>query len=77
MSERLDRGLNIIHRLEESGALSGYGLLQSAKADLLRRKGSFTEAEKSYRLALDLTENAAERAYLCRRLKEVSLSATP
>ena len=77
MADGPDRGLKIIEALEESGALRGYRLLQSAKADLLRRNGDFAEARQSYRLALDLTDNAAERTYLQRRLKEVSCSATP
>ena len=77
MADGPDRGLKIIEALEESGALRGYRLLQSAKADLLRRNGDFAEARHSYRLALDLTDNAAERTYLQRRLKEVSCSATP
>ena len=47
-------------------------LLHSARADLLRRLGSFEEAAKAYEQALSLVSNESERRYLQRRLREVS-----
>jgi RNA polymerase sigma-70 factor (ECF subfamily) len=42
------------------------------RADLLRRLGRAPEAADAYRRAIALTENAAEAAYLRRRLQELS-----
>jgi RNA polymerase sigma-70 factor (ECF subfamily) len=62
-------GLTLIDELE---GLEGYQLLHSARADLLRRSGRREESAASYRRALELTANEAERRYLERRLLEVS-----
>jgi RNA polymerase sigma-70 factor (ECF subfamily) len=51
--------------------LDGYYLLHSARADLLRRAGSFTDAAKSYERALALVANDSERRFLELRLREV------
>jgi RNA polymerase sigma-70 factor (ECF subfamily) len=48
--------------------LDGYYLLHSTRADLLRRLGRPTEAVESYRAALELTANPAERAFLSGRV---------
>lgn len=48
--------------------LAGYGLFHAVRADLLRRLGRFREAEASYRDALELAGNAAERRFLEGRL---------
>ena len=45
--------------------------LHSARADLLRRLGRWTEAAEAYRRAIALTTNAPERAFLEGRLAEV------
>jgi RNA polymerase sigma-70 factor (ECF subfamily) len=63
--------LALINALAASGALDGYHLLHAARADLLRRSGSYTEAEKSYARALELAGNDRERRFLERRLREV------
>ncbi|MGZ6804677.1 MAG: RNA polymerase sigma factor [Nocardioidaceae bacterium] len=55
----------------DAGALAGYRYLPATRADLLRRLGRAGEAATAYRQALDLTDNAAERAFLQRRLAEV------
>jgi RNA polymerase sigma-70 factor, ECF subfamily len=52
--------------------LDGYHLLHAARADLLRRLGSRAEAATSYRRALALVTNEAERRFLERRLREVA-----
>jgi RNA polymerase sigma-70 factor (ECF subfamily) len=56
---------------ELAAELDGYYLLHSARADLLRRAGSFTDAAKSYERALALVANDSERRFLELRLREV------
>ena len=57
---------------EADGRLAGYRYLPAAKADLLRRLGRSEAAAQAYRAALALTDNAAEREFLARRLTEVT-----
>jgi RNA polymerase sigma-70 factor (ECF subfamily) len=52
--------------------LAGYHLLPAIRADLLRRLGRATEAASAYRAAIVHAENAAERAFLERRLASVT-----
>ena len=73
MTEGPQPALDEIERIERDGRLAGYRYLPAAKADLLRRLGRNAEAARAYRLALDLTDNAAERAFLARRITEVSV----
>ena len=68
--------LALIDALAAEGGLQNYHLLHSARADLLRRAGSFQEAEKAYTQALELVNNQSERRYLERRLREVTGTAT-
>jgi len=63
--------LAILDALTADGELDGYHLLDAARADLLRRAGSFAEAADSYTRALKVVTNDAERRYLERRLREV------
>ena len=72
MSEGIDKGLGIIDAIDASGELASYHLLPAARADLLRRAGRGVEAADAYRRALALCDNAVERAYLERRLRQVS-----
>jgi RNA polymerase sigma-70 factor (ECF subfamily) len=65
------RGLALIDALAAEGDLDGYHLLHAARADLLRRVGSTTEAAKSYERALALVTNDSERRFLERRLREI------
>jgi RNA polymerase sigma-70 factor, ECF subfamily len=51
-------------------ALDGYQYFHAARADLLRRLGADTAAAEAYARALELAGNAAERAFLARRLAE-------
>jgi RNA polymerase sigma-70 factor, ECF subfamily len=69
MVEGPEAGLVLIERLAED--LKNYHLLQSARADLLRRAGRRAEAAKAYELALAIVSNESERRYLERRLREV------
>lgn len=67
-----DAGLAALADLHASGALPGHHYLPAAEADLLRRAGRFDQAASAYRDALDLVRNTAERAFLERRLAEVT-----
>ena len=70
MAEGPERGLALMAGIE----LPGYHLLPAARADLLRRLGRLDEAADEYREALLLEMNAADRAFLERRLAEVGVS---
>ena len=61
-----------IAELEQDGRLAGYRYLPAAKADLLRRLGRRADAALAYQAALELTDNAAERGFLARRIAEVA-----
>ncbi len=69
LSGRVEDGLSLIDALDD---LDGYHLFHAARADLLRRLDRGREAAAAYREALSLASNDAERAYLERRLLEVS-----
>jgi RNA polymerase sigma-70 factor, ECF subfamily len=64
--------LEEIAELERAGRLDGYRYLPAAKADLLRRLGRADEARAAYDAALALADNAAERAFLARRIGQMS-----
>lgn len=59
-------GFGLDHQLRE------YHWYHSARADLFRRAGYYAEAKSAYARALTLCHNRAERAYIGRRLAEVS-----
>jgi len=59
--------------LVEGLDLHGYHLFHAIRADLLRRLGRDTEAARAYEAAIARTGNAAEREFLERRRREVSL----
>jgi RNA polymerase sigma-70 factor (ECF subfamily) len=65
-------GLAEIGELEAAGRLGAYRYLPAVKADLLRRLGRRDDAAQAYRDALALTDNAAEREFLARRLTEMA-----
>jgi len=67
-----DAGLAELARIEADGRLAGYRYLHAARADLLRRAGRDAAAAQSYRAALELTQNEAERGFLAARLAEVA-----
>ena len=72
MADGPDAGLAEIARIEADGRLAGYRYLPAAKADLLRRAGRSVEAVASYRAALELTQNEAERAFLTAAMADAS-----
>jgi RNA polymerase sigma-70 factor (ECF subfamily) len=53
--------------------LGGYYLFHAIRADLLRRLGRHAEAAAAYEAATARTANAAEQAFLARRLSELRL----
>jgi RNA polymerase sigma-70 factor (ECF subfamily) len=65
-------GLGLIEDLAASGQLDGYPYLHAARADLLRRLDRPAEAAAAYARARELTANAAEQAFLDRRIAEVA-----
>jgi RNA polymerase sigma-70 factor (ECF subfamily) len=71
MADGPEAGLELVAQLE-SGRLEDYHLLHATRADLLRRLGRDDEAAVAYRRAHELTANPAERAFLERRLRELS-----
>jgi RNA polymerase sigma-70 factor, ECF subfamily len=72
MADGPERGLQLMDRPEIAEPLRDYRWFHSARADLLRRLGHLAEASAAYVRALELAENAGERAYLLRRLAEVA-----
>jgi len=70
-------GLELIDAIENSGDLRDYYLMWSARADLLRRLGRWSEAAESYRAALARVGSAPERRFLRRRLEEMSAKMKP
>ncbi len=69
MAGRVGEGLDLIAEIE---GLDDYHLLHAARADLLRRLDRREEASAAYERALTLATNPVERAFLRRRLSEVS-----
>lgn len=63
-------GLPLLEAL--AGQLDGYHLFHAAHADLLRRLERQADAVRAYERALELATNATERAYLERRLAELT-----
>ena len=52
--------------------MGGYHLFHAIRADLLRRLGRSDEAAPAYEAAIARTDNAAERAFLQRRLASLT-----
>jgi RNA polymerase sigma-70 factor, ECF subfamily len=73
MSGAIERGLAVVDELDNGGELDGYHLLHATRAELLRRLGRHVEAAESYRRALALVTNDAERRHLGKRLGEILL----
>lgn len=64
--------LPLLDELATDPRLADYPYLPATRADLLRRLGDADGAAQSYRRAMELTANAAERAFLEQRLAEVN-----
>lgn len=64
-------GLELIEVILARGDLADYHFIHSARADLCRRLGRIADARASYQLALKLSQQASERQFLERRLREL------
>jgi len=64
-------GLALVDALLARGELADYRHSHAVRADLCRRLGRTDEARAAYRRALAITEQAAERRFLERRLGEL------
>lgn len=67
-----DAALAEVEALEGDRRLAGYRYLPATKADLLFQLGRYAEAADAYRVALSLSDNAAERAFLAARVASTS-----
>ena len=72
MAGDVARGLSLVDAIEARGALAGYHLLPTARAELLRRLGRRGEAAKAYPPAPELVKNEPEPRHLEKRLAEVA-----
>jgi RNA polymerase sigma-70 factor, ECF subfamily len=72
MAEGPEAGLRIMDRPDLAAALVSYRWFHAARADLLRRLHRTEDSAAAYMRALELTDNASERAYLRRRLAEIA-----
>ncbi|HET9722378.1 MAG TPA: RNA polymerase sigma factor [Actinomycetota bacterium] len=70
MADGPERGLPMVEALADD--LDGYHLFHATRADLLRRLGRNDEAAGAYRRALALVTAPTERAFLERRMAEVT-----
>jgi RNA polymerase sigma-70 factor, ECF subfamily len=71
MCEGPEQGLRLIDGLLAREELANYHLAHSARADLCRRLGRFSEARASYEKALALAGQEPERRFLAGRLREL------
>jgi RNA polymerase sigma-70 factor, ECF subfamily len=69
MAEGVDRGLDLLEPMADD--LKDYMPYHAARADLLRRAGRVAAARAAYERVLELTQNAVERAFFERRLREL------
>ncbi|WP_332696906.1 RNA polymerase sigma factor [Bosea sp. (in: a-proteobacteria)] len=65
-------GLAAIEAALRQGGLETYPLAHAARADLQRRLGLIGAAQASYRRAIELTHQPAERRFLERQLRELA-----
>jgi RNA polymerase sigma-70 factor, ECF subfamily len=65
-------GLALVDAIAADGRLNDYYLLHAARADLLHKLGRDDEAADAYRRALQVAGNEPERAFLIRRLRQLT-----
>ena len=71
MRDGPEHGVRLIDAILDRGELRDYHVAHAARADLCRRAGRTAEAIASYRRALALTTQRAERRFIERRLAEL------
>ena len=69
LAGRHDEGLDLLEPLLGDERLRRYQPLHAAHAELLKRAGDPVAASAAYELAVELSDNAVERAELVRRRK--------
>lgn len=74
MRDGAELGLELVESLLGQGELDRYYLAHAARADFQRRLGLSEAARASYRRAIELTRQPAERRFLERRLAGLSAS---
>ncbi len=72
-----ERGLALLERLRESGALAGFHLLPAARAEFLLRLDRREEALEAFTAALGLVGNEPERRFLLRRAELAARAPVP
>lgn len=72
MHEGPEAGLEAIEAVQQQGGLDDYHLAHAARADMQRRLGLAQAAQDSYRRALELARQPAERRFLQLRLTELA-----
>ncbi len=72
MADSPATGLAMVDAIGADGALEDYPYFHAARADLLRRLERRSEAADAYRRAVALTDNGPERAFLERRVDEMT-----
>ena len=70
MQDGPEAGLAEMAPLFEDPTLEDYHLLWAARADLCRRCGRFSEAQRDYQKAIDLATNPSDRRFLAGRLEQ-------
>lgn len=77
MRDGPEAGLATIEAVLGQGGLDDYHLAHAARAELQRRLGLREAARASYRRALELTRQPAERRFLQARLRQLAGEQTP
>ena len=72
MAERPAAGLAMLDEAGADGRLARWPQLHIARAELLGRLGRTADAVSAYQTALDLAPAAPERAFITRRIEELS-----
>ncbi|MEK1897036.1 MAG: RNA polymerase sigma factor [Rhizobium sp.] len=75
MVEGAETGLQLVDAILQTGELESYHLAHSARADFLRQLGRKADAIAAYEAALRLCQQAPERAFLSKRISELSTAA--
>jgi RNA polymerase sigma-70 factor (ECF subfamily) len=76
MRDGPEAGLTSIEAVLGQGGLDDYPLAHAARADMQRRLGLLDAARASYRRALELTRQPAERRFLEGRLRQLGERTT-
>ncbi|MGA8266013.1 MAG: tetratricopeptide repeat protein, partial [Ignavibacteriaceae bacterium] len=72
MRDGADAGIQLINNILSNGNLSDYYLTFSARGELYRRLGNYSEAKADFERALSLTNQIPVRRFLERRLQNLS-----